>query len=175
MSNEHPNCLGGCFSYPLLAAVQQGHLSSVTTLLDHGADIDISDPQSKDTSLHVAIVINNLEMMKLSWQCDASCNASGDPPLHLAVGKLSHTWNNIESDLVKVLAVQAKVKDQCGETALHRAVSLKSESVASLLLEHNAKVDEINWQGRSPVHFYTEWGDTIPSLSFLVPRTLTSI
>jgi len=170
LNDELSNCFGGCFPYPLLAAVRQGHLSSVATLLDRGADIDISDPQSKDTSLHVAIANDNLEMVKLFVQRDASlstCNATGDPPLHLAVRKLSHTWSNIGSDLVKVLAVQANVKDQRGETALHRAVSLKSEPVARLLLERNAKVDETNWQGRSPMHFYAETGDRHPIFELL--------
>lgn len=172
---ENPNTFGGPHSYPLFAALSNGHIEVATALVKAGADINIRDQRAKNTGLHRAMCEGNYVMAKLfvDWGADLTvCNGRGVPPLHIAVQKIADNWDDAGKDWVELLVgKQPNVRDRRGRTALHLAVSLKSFKAASLLLKSGADINAIDDNGRSPVHIYATMGKDASLFEILQSHT----
>lgn len=85
---EVANTAGLC---PLHVAVLSGQLSSVRTLLQCGADVELRERTSGRTALHLATEADNVSLagcLLLEGNADVdSCTFDGSTPLHIAAGR----------------------------------------------------------------------------------------
>lgn len=85
---EVANTAGLC---PLHVAVLSNRLSSVRTLLQSGADVELQERTSGRTALHLATEADNVSLagcLLLEGNADVdSCTFDGSTPLHIAAGR----------------------------------------------------------------------------------------
>jgi ankyrin repeat protein len=78
--------------YPLFAALERGHLTVASLLLDQGADINIQEQSRRYPALHEAVERGDTTSMAFLIQKNAEldiCDSGHQPPLHLAVQKFA--------------------------------------------------------------------------------------
>ncbi len=126
---------------PLGIACRNGHLQSVVSLLDHGADINASTDQSKRTPLFYAAESGHYDIVKylLDRGADvAKTNIYGETTLFLA-SRQRH------ASIVKLLlthGVDVNWSD-CGKrTALFDGSFYGRDDIVKLLLDNGAEIDE---------------------------------
>ncbi|KAG8526588.1 uncharacterized protein KY384_008789 [Bacidia gigantensis] len=161
---------------PLHEAIWRSPMRAVQLLLDHGAEIDpltisqqrnihfndrLQNLQGNNTPLHLATVLDNLDVVKLLLSRGANLEATdrdGLTVLHLAV--LGSSTSVIEY-LLDDDACQIPVDTQStldGETALHKAARTGSIFFVDLLHSRGANVFAKNKDGASPREVATEHG-----------------
>lgn len=157
-----PNEAGGPESYPLLAALENQHLSLAKLLLQKGADVNVKHIFKEHTALHRAIdKADKTTIQLLAQKADPTvCNANGLPPLHWALQKLT---DNSESctEIILMLAQPSFIntKDSHGKTALHFAAQLNNFETVSLLLEKKAEVNISDDRGKTALHAASKNGN----------------
>jgi len=108
-------------------AIRKGHGPVIQTLVDYGANVNVTDFQGR-TPLHLAV--SALE------EC--------------------HTFDECRFcfDMIRFLIERGagvNVADENGTTALHLAAELGNEDVVSLLIENGACVDSQDNEGETPI------------------------
>jgi ankyrin repeat protein len=164
---------------PLLYAARENCRACVDTLLAHGADIDLPDPDGV-SPLHVAIMNANWDLAKQLIEAGADVNQwdiYGEAPLFTAVGGRSRTDGGRASidppnetsglDIVKMLLERganpnmqlffrpANVRGATntrGSTPLIRAANGNDMEVVKLLLEHGADATVYMADRQTPIH-----------------------
>lgn len=125
----------------------------VSTLLDHGAHINIGTCEHRWTPLHLAARFNGLSTVVdvlLPRGADPSLRGrNGYTPLHLAARRGNE-------EIVKVLLDQPSVavdaKDDSGKTALHFACSEGHRKVCQILLNFGADIKAVSTDKTTPLH-----------------------
>ncbi|XP_057324867.1 ankyrin-1-like [Microplitis mediator] len=133
---------------PLLhLAAWNGDEKLVTYLLQNGADINVNHLK-KGTPLHIAVAMENLEIIKILVQFKADIHrqllrSPWHTPLHRSV--FQDNTKIVEYLLNNGGNVNIKLDDTtpyyCEKTLLHVAVRHSHEEMVKLLLEYNANVD----------------------------------
>jgi hypothetical protein len=158
--DAHPqdiNAWGGERVTPLHAAVEKGHLTVATLLLDHGADVESRNSQSR-TPLHVATYWGHAEVVSLLIDRGADPNAEDtnrDTPLHLASRRGHH-------DMIRLLVDRGADVNRPyrrGWTPLHVASTRGDRETVRLLLDLGADADHKDSCGRTPLHHALMRGD----------------
>ncbi|XP_055838333.1 ankyrin-1-like [Episyrphus balteatus] len=128
---------------PLHVAVKNNNFSTITILLDHGADINETDNLGKP-AIYYAIRTSNVEMTDILMKYKANINKW--PEL------LCLATSNACKEIVEILLknkVNTEAFDEFGRTALHitalnefkRFPSKNKADIAKLLLENGANVN----------------------------------
>jgi len=126
--------------------------SFVSTLICHGADVNIKAIKGGWTALHNASECSHAETVKGLLQAGANINeksADGSTALHLA--SLSASG----SSRVRVLidhGADVSVKDEDGCTALHNASECSGAETVEHLLQAGADIEERNEEGSTALH-----------------------
>ncbi len=164
---------------PLLYAARENCLACVDVLLEHGADIDLPDPDGV-SPLHVAIMNANWDLAKRLMEAGADVNQwniYGEAPLFTAVGQRSRTDGGRASidppnatDGMTILRMllerganpnmqlffrPANVRGPTntrGSTPLIRAANSNDREVVELLLEHGADATVYMADRQTPIH-----------------------
>lgn len=159
LESEDPNAFGGPMSYPLFAALSNGHMDVADLLLKHGANINQQVQPEGNTALHNAISEGDFAAVKFLRERNANltiCNERGDAPIHVAIRKAFE--RSIPIELVQQLLHQPGVVGPEGKTPLHLSVSLNFEPLVSLLLEHDADLNALDNDNRTPFHTFAALG-----------------
>ncbi|TGL88371.1 hypothetical protein EHQ68_11165 [Leptospira congkakensis] len=123
-----------CFAYH----IKNGHISSVTSALDKGQDINEKNEEG-NTPLMLASRYKQPEMIKLLLSRGAKIeetNLLGETAL-----LLSAAWGNFDG--VKILlehGANPNILKSNGDSALHSATVLGNEEMAFLLIKHGAEI-----------------------------------
>ena len=158
----NPNEPGGRESYPLTAALSNGHIQSTKLLLGFQANINVKHGLREQTALHRAVDEVRCDVVKFlaDERADLTIvNGRGLPPLHLAVKSFSKS--NEMKQIINTLAKGATVNvlDIRGQTAMHLAVKHGLFSAAEALLIRHIDVCLRDDQGRTPLHMACRKGD----------------
>lgn len=141
-------------SYSLLKAAEFGIVHEAEILLQYGADLNFEDPVTYYTSLHIAVLRNQPEMVELLAQHGADINKRDriheSSPLDLASEELERV-----PCLLRLLDLGADVNaaDKNGKTALLHAlassdgVQIHNIENIKLLLERGADVKAVTKDG----------------------------
>jgi ankyrin repeat protein len=101
---------------PLMLACKYGHAEAVLTLLQHGADPQLSDRRGNNTCLHTAAYAGHASVIRVSW--DVLNQSRSEQGLHVARANLhakSHTAAVSEVPAAATLPEQQKtVCHRCG-------------------------------------------------------------
>lgn len=142
----------------LHVAVNKGHFSCVTTLVEHGCNVNVKD-QVGDAPLHDAIRLGHGEIAEYLIKCErfnfAITNGAGFNVLHLAAinGDTFITEKIIEA--APQLVNQQKAD---GFTALHIACINGHRDVAEVLIEKGGAIIEIKTQKKkTPLMVAVQW------------------
>jgi ankyrin repeat protein len=134
---------------PLLRACELGNLEIVESLLDYGADINISDYIGKSPLL-VACQHKNLEITKILLNRGAQVNVAtctGTTPLILAC-----EWGNVEVvNMILDRGANVDRFDFLGSTALHFACRSDNVGVLKSLLDHKADLYKEDFLKETPL------------------------
>ncbi|MDE5062625.1 ankyrin repeat domain-containing protein [Wolbachia endosymbiont of Drosophila tsacasi] len=180
--------------FSLLAwAVQDGSPEKAEILLKHGANSDEKFSyafQGDCTSLHVAVVRNNPEMVKVFIKYHANVNAQnkqGETPLHLAIrfkhpkiikllydngadiDNVKDIRNQTPSDLAKTFYPDKTIKEIAAEAKsvnISPDNAMQSISVASSAVKPSFFINSIfNWMGASTTAALSRLFQSAPALS----------
>ena len=139
---------------PLHLACRQGHIETCTLLLSNGADVNAVN-RSNQTPLLAAASSNRdcSELCSILLEHKAKIDAmdeDGNQSLHLAC-KQGHTrtcWLLVSN------GADVNAVNRSNQTALHAAASSNRDysELCSILLEHKAKIDAVDEDGKQPLH-----------------------
>lgn len=138
----------------LLEAALQGHVKTLTFLLDHGVDVNFQDEQYGASALHAAAQGGREEIVKLLLKRGADVNLKskeGNTPLMAAA------YNHHES-VVRILVTagaEVNIQNQADETALSLAREERQEGIIQHLL--NAGARDIKKRCPNPNLKYKTW------------------
>jgi ankyrin repeat protein len=166
-------------TYPILLAVNQGHIEIVRLLLDRGAEAKTTSLEVDTTPLHQA---NDIEIAMLLISRGADVNARDDigcQPIHYATVP-GYIENNQELAIADSLALikfliemgtDPLAEDDEKEQPIHIAARNSTTEVVSFFLNHNANVDaaiqhkeEYFHNGWQPLHLAVARNDGDESL-----------
>lgn len=122
----------------LRGAAFHGHWQLCEFLLEQGADVNASDPETGETALHSALCTPHRERHDLVIR--VLLTAGANPNLPTMPGKETGAFMR-----------DARTR---GETALHRAAAFGSEATVQLLLDAGAKREAKDANGDTPL----TWG-----------------
>ena len=137
---------------PLRVAPHHGQVDVMRWLLDHGADVNARSI-SHFTPLFQAANAGQVEAVQVLLEHNANVNARniyGDTPLYWTLSKCNSMEDIV--DMVRLLLEHGADPNICKNhtTPLHEASSRGFLEAARLLLIHGAKVDEKDWEGKTP-------------------------
>ena len=140
--------------YPLLLAVQAGHLSIVHTLLEHGANMDCLGGEygTLDSALHLAARSGHLLIVQMLLEYGHNINITnykGSTALHLAV---QHKQHEVMAFLLTQKHIELNKCDKNAHTPLHLALLAGEEGMALNLL--NAGADPAFSKGSANILCY---------------------
>eukprot|EP01128_Nolandella_sp_AFSM9_P010012 TRINITY_DN674_c1_g3_i1.p1 TRINITY_DN674_c1_g3~~TRINITY_DN674_c1_g3_i1.p1 ORF type:complete len:796 (+),score=195.74 TRINITY_DN674_c1_g3_i1:64-2388(+) len=149
--------------YPLHLAAGKGHTEAVKFLLDHGADIEVEDPEAKWNVLHFAaestnpVLFSMLVNRKGIEPVVRLSNKDRNSPVHYFCRKFA---KDTEGSLDVMFGKGASVNsvNYNGETALHQAAWKGRLALCTILTKHGADVDAQNDRGESPLHWAARAG-----------------
>lgn len=125
----------------LYQAMATGDVAKVKAMLDANPKLlTEKDPSTGGTLLHTAVVIFNMDIMKLIISKGADINAgdqSGITPLHMAV----ITGNVEASKLLLDKGADPNKKDGSGRTPTHYAQISANAEILNLLVQRGGKID----------------------------------
>ena len=150
----------------IAAASTHGNAEVIKALCSFGADVTILD-DSKDTSLHYAVLRNDEEKAKALLSANPklvnAAGASGETPLHWAVkttvnqGSSKEPVTSEESKMIDILcdaSNNVSPGDQYGNTPLHFATAYtRDEVIVQQLLAKGADPEKQNREGLTPLDF----------------------
>ncbi|XP_048787734.1 ankyrin repeat and death domain-containing protein 1B isoform X7 [Lagopus muta] len=145
-------------SNALQAAIQNGHQSLVTFLIDKNIDL-VPKPEQKNSPLHLAVISNHLLIMKKLLEANHDINFLNhrhETPLHLAADV-----GNVE--MVEVLlkaGCDLKITDRHGRTAL----AVASRSNYALIVDMIIKAERHYAMEQAHLGHGDSWSDS--DLSF---------
>lgn len=149
--------LGAGFTNPFHCAVTFGHVQVVKTLLDHGADTNLTD-EGMFTALHLATTHDQSDIIELLLEAGADINQKdvyGMTPLHTAA------WGG-EMRIVALLIASGgpiSALDNARRTPLHLACAAGHVEVAACLLEQDGSIiDEVDYTGASALSLAARHG-----------------
>lgn len=150
---------GGEFRYPLMAAANRGHAEIMTLLLEHGADVTMTDKHFC-TALHHAASSSNATLMRIYMLKAEEYDA-------LRLGRLVEA-NNIANEKGLEVSIRADLlnhaeairlinsQDKFGQTPLHLAAWQSSEEVVTELLALGTDPLSVDSSGETPLQFARE-------------------
>lgn len=152
-SGHNPNACDAMYQTPLLHAVKAGSASTVSYLLEAGANAIVEDPLQGGTPLHWATLGGSLEVLEVllktpgvSVHCRAS--GSGTSSRWLESRQLTHILVQGGQSVDRVLRYSA------GGTPLHWAARAGQVAVARALVKAGARVGDLDGEGAGVLH----WG-----------------
>jgi ankyrin repeat protein len=154
---------------PLLAASSNGHVETMKTFIDAGADINETDKKGNNALYH-AICSGNIEAVKVLLTCGLKIyrNRFCGTPLHTAA--------YLKNAPILLLLLEHGVGDISaldgqGCTALHNASLWQKKNDApdllAILLDHGAAIDQLSSYGKPALHYAVENGNTAAILLLL--------
>ncbi|XP_055034514.2 nuclear factor NF-kappa-B p105 subunit [Misgurnus anguillicaudatus] len=157
------NMRNDLYQTPLHLAVVTQQKEVVEALLEADVDVTLTD-RNGNTALHLAAQHKEGNVLRLLLKHNSAARLTGVPntaglcPLHLAVRA------NSLGCMRALLEAGVDVEVQeltCGRTALHLATEMDNLSLAGcLLLEGNANVDSVTYNGSTPLHIAAGRGST---------------
>ena len=161
---------------PLHISCMKGYSESTESLINAGANINITDP-ANSTALHIACNIGSDKCTDLILKSHLhhaevnKTNYAGYAALHLAC--------IMGSEKCTELIIQAngdvEKADHDGNTALHLACKMGSEKCTDLIIKSGAKVNKANSHGNTALHLACISGsDKCIQLLFQAGATLQS-
>ncbi|XP_063926962.1 B-cell lymphoma 3 protein homolog [Zophobas morio] len=160
-----------CYAPIHLAVLQDVDLDILKILLDHGADVRLSDPEG-NTAIHLAIEHRRSAMLKLllngakqmKFNLDVF-NYEGFTPLILACLNKSYD----DAKLLLQSGADPNVKDmKSGRTALFHAAECHDVNLVELLMQHGADTKIRNFFGTSPHDAMFELDDMPLKIKFCI-------
>jgi hypothetical protein len=144
---EHLNARGGSEKVLMHIAAREGHADILTSLLEHGADVDERDWGL--TPLHRASWQGKLEAGQCLLDRGADINAqdwsSNSPLIKVAL------YGHVEfARMLLKRGARTDVQDSDLQTPLHKAVDRGHIQFVRLLLEHGADVNARDVDGNTP-------------------------
>ena len=150
----------------IAAAHTHGNAEVIKALCSFGADVTMLD-DSKDTSLHYAVLRNDEEKAKALLNVNPKlvnvAGASGETPLHWAVKTMVNQESSKEpvtgkaSRMIDILcdaSDNVSPGDQYGNTPLHFAAAYtRDEVIVKQLLAKGADPEKRNREGLTPLDF----------------------
>lgn len=138
---------------PLFTAVEKGYVEVASLLIDHGANVNVTNPNNGVTPLHIAVETSRADLVALLLESNANPNAArsdGVTPLHIAVeknhGKIieqlldAHTHTNLNA---------VRRKDRA--TPLFIAAEKGYDSIVKQLLDAGADMNIPRLDGETPL------------------------
>jgi ankyrin repeat protein len=162
--SQHVNAIGGIHDYPLVAALQAGHIEVAELLCRHGADVDVQG--TKDgLLLHRAIEWpNNLAVGAARFLLAHGADVDGrrtdlSTSLHLAADQ-----GNLEvAEMLLQHGADINSRNIGGKTPLHLAAVQGHVEVAQMLLQRGADVNSQDVGGETPLQLMLQptfpWGE----------------
>lgn len=129
---------------PIWSLVLLRDLKLLTVLISKGATLDINEPGTKNTLLHLAIQENANDLKE-------------------GVDRF-----NILRQLLAVGKMSPDVRDKYGHTPLHFAALEGFMQAAEILLEHKAKLEELDRFGRTPLVIASKFENFDVALALIV-------
>ena len=159
-SPQHVNAICGRYSFPLLAALGEGHVEVAELLLKHGANVDVLEKTGKTVLLKALSrpQLNLASIAKFLLEHGADVNAR-DNTLKNSLHFLAEHGGNLEVARMLVQhGADINSRDDSGKTPLHtlseRRISKEDDVLdhARLLLQHNADANSQDKDNQTPLH-----------------------
>jgi ankyrin repeat protein len=141
----------------LLYAILSDNLSSVSILIENGADVNLRKSELYYTPIIAATIMNNLEIVKILIDNGADVNSqisSGLSALHYAA---LYNHYDIALELITAGAQLNTNLTVKGYTPLHLACQFANIDLAIALIEHGANLDaRTTYENYTPLMFAVE-------------------
>ncbi|XP_067012868.2 palmitoyltransferase Hip14 [Anabrus simplex] len=141
---------GELLATPLHWATRQGHLGSVTLLMQHGADPSLRDGEGC-SCIHLAAQFGHTAIVAYFVAKGVNVNMqdrNGMTPLMWSAYKVTSLD---PTRLLLTFGACTSTQDKLhGNTALHWAILAQNHTAVSTLVKHGASLDIVNMQGESP-------------------------
>ena len=141
----------------LTLAVKEEKTDVVTELLDGGMDVN-HVTQTKQTALLCALMAKNFSLAEMLIKRGADVNFATTDGLTILMQAIKSCTSNF-AELIITHGADINSQDDKGETALFHALrhSITRDEKASLLLQHGANVDHINFVMLTPLMVATKY------------------
>lgn len=142
---------------PLMLASCRGHLSTVTTLVEAGADLSLRDEFERHSALDMAAEYGCVRVMTALLDHGADVNDAGGTWGSLHCAAISN-----QAECVQVLVdagADLEQRDSMGETPLHYAAQRGSGDALLALLRQGADPNASSFSGSTALHFTAD-GDS---------------
>lgn len=144
----------------LETAIRNCDVTTVTTLLSQGIDVNIRHWYLDNTPLHKASQYGCIPIITLLLKQGADVTITnggrGEIPLH----KAAYSCSVPAIELLLTYGSDVHAKDSSGNTPLHQAAYHCCVSGAKILLAHGAKVNAKNDRGKTPLKVAMDRSDT---------------
>ncbi|CAK7348219.1 unnamed protein product [Dovyalis caffra] len=148
-------CTGSQITGLLKSAVPSGDLKMITSLIDHGGDVNCKDSDGRSL-ISLAVRAGQLDVVKVLIASGCVIDSSIDNVLHYAAAV-----NRV--DLLEILCASLKnidvnSFDLCGRTPIHVAASRGHVEVIRFCVSAGGKTEALDCDGSSSLHLAAEKG-----------------